>query len=115
MARRAKFLCIDVDGVWLVFHLARAGWVTWHDVAPRVPARTGKSGLALRIVLDDGSDPTNAARNARKLVEEDKVDVLMGTSGVPSAIAMARKAGEGAAWATPAASVPMDAPSTCMS
>jgi len=42
------------------------------------------------IVLDDGSDPTNAARNARKLVEEDKVDVLMGTSGVPSAIAMAQ-------------------------
>ena len=42
------------------------------------------------IVLDDGSDPTNAARNARKLVEEDRVDVLMGTSGVPSAIAMAQ-------------------------
>ncbi|WP_431273697.1 ABC transporter substrate-binding protein [Variovorax ureilyticus] len=42
------------------------------------------------IVLDDGSDPTNAGRNARKLVEEDKVDVLMGTSGVPAAIAMAQ-------------------------
>jgi len=42
------------------------------------------------IVLDDGSDPTNAGRNARKLVEEEKVDVLMGTSGVPAAIAMAQ-------------------------
>jgi branched-chain amino acid transport system substrate-binding protein len=42
------------------------------------------------IVLDDGSDPTTAGRNARKLVEEDKVDVLMGTSGVPAAIAMAQ-------------------------
>jgi len=42
------------------------------------------------IVLDDGSDPTAAGRNARKLVEEDKVDVLMGTSGVPAAIAMAQ-------------------------
>jgi branched-chain amino acid transport system substrate-binding protein len=42
------------------------------------------------IVLDDGSDPTTAGRNARKLVEEDKVDVLMGTSGVPSAIAMSQ-------------------------
>jgi branched-chain amino acid transport system substrate-binding protein len=42
------------------------------------------------IVLDDGSDPTTAGRNARKLVEEDKVDILMGTSGVPSAIAMAQ-------------------------
>lgn len=42
------------------------------------------------VVLDDGSDPTTAGRNARKLVEEDKVDVLMGTSGVPAAIAMAQ-------------------------
>ncbi len=42
------------------------------------------------IVLDDGSDPTTAGRNARKLVEEDKVDVLMGTSGGPAAIAMAQ-------------------------
>jgi len=44
------------------------------------------------IVLDDGSDPTTAGRNARKLAEEDKVDVLMGTSGVPAAIAMAQVA-----------------------
>src|SRR6185436_8991824 len=42
------------------------------------------------IVLDDGSDPTNAGRNARKLVDEEKVDVLMWTSGVPAAIAMAQ-------------------------
>jgi branched-chain amino acid transport system substrate-binding protein len=42
------------------------------------------------IVLDDGSDPTNAGRNARKLVEEEKVDVLMGTSGVPATIAMSQ-------------------------
>ena len=46
------------------------------------------------IMLDDASDPTTAGRNARKLVEEDKVDVLMGTSGVPSAVAMAQVARE---------------------
>jgi branched-chain amino acid transport system substrate-binding protein len=46
------------------------------------------------IVLDDGSDPTAAGRNARKLIEEDKVDVIMGTSGVPSALAMAQVARE---------------------
>lgn len=46
------------------------------------------------IVLDDASDPTTAGRNARKLVEEDKVDVLMGTSGVPAAIAIAQVAQE---------------------
>src|SRR5690349_11143003 len=40
------------------------------------------------ILLDDASDPTTAGRNARKLVQEDKVDVLMGSSGVPSSIAI---------------------------
>jgi branched-chain amino acid transport system substrate-binding protein len=46
------------------------------------------------IVLDDNSDPTTAGRNARKLVEEDKVDVLMGSSGVPATIAMSQVARE---------------------
>jgi len=46
------------------------------------------------IVLDDASDPTVAARNARKLVTEDKVDVLIGTSGVPGALAIAAVARE---------------------
>jgi branched-chain amino acid transport system substrate-binding protein len=46
------------------------------------------------IVLDDQSDPTVAARNARKLVAEDKVDVLIGTSGVPGALAIAAVARE---------------------
>jgi branched-chain amino acid transport system substrate-binding protein len=46
------------------------------------------------IVLDDASDPTVAARNARKLVAEDKVDVLIGTSGVPGAMAIAAVARE---------------------
>lgn len=46
------------------------------------------------IVLDDASDPTTAARDARKLVTEDKVDVLIGTSGVPGAMAIAAVARE---------------------
>jgi branched-chain amino acid transport system substrate-binding protein len=46
------------------------------------------------IRLDDASDPSAATRNARKLVEEEKVDVLMGTSGVPGTTAMAVVAAE---------------------
>ncbi|MGQ0654485.1 MAG: ABC transporter substrate-binding protein [Betaproteobacteria bacterium] len=46
------------------------------------------------IILDDGSDPTNASKNARKLITEDKVDVLMGSNGVPSAVQMAQVAAE---------------------
>jgi len=55
VTRHGKFIDLDAQGVHLIFHLARAGWVQWHDEAPAVPARRGKSGLALRIVLDDGS------------------------------------------------------------
>src|SRR5262249_4223309 len=38
------------------------------------------------IRLDDASDPSAATRNARKLVQEEKVDVLIGTSGVPGTV-----------------------------
>src|SRR5215475_6934213 len=46
------------------------------------------------IQLDDGSDPSNATRNARKLVEENKVDLLIGTATAPSSIAMVAVANE---------------------
>src|SRR5690606_15925577 len=40
------------------------------------------------IVLDDGTDTTAAVRNIRKLVTDDKVDVVVGTSVRPRALAM---------------------------
>lgn len=46
------------------------------------------------IELDDGSDPSTAARNARKLIEEDKVDVIIGTAGSPGSLAIAAVARE---------------------
>lgn len=46
------------------------------------------------IRLDDASDPSTAARNARKLIEEDKVDVIIGTAGAPGALAIAAVARE---------------------
>ncbi|MGY4320654.1 ABC transporter substrate-binding protein [Bradyrhizobium sp. JR3.5] len=50
-------------------------------------------GEKLRVVqLDDGSDPAASARNARKLVEQEKVDILIGTSGAPQTLAMATAA-----------------------
>src|SRR5574340_297589 len=41
------------------------------------------------IIIDDESKPDSAAKNARKFVSEDKVDVMMVSNGVPSAVAMA--------------------------
>ena len=56
VSRHGKFLDIDASGLHLVLHLARAGWIRWRDEVPTTPPRAGsKSGLALRVVLDDGS------------------------------------------------------------
>lgn len=45
-------------------------------------------------VLNDNSDPTAAATAARKLITENKVDVLVGSSVTPPSIAMVEVAGE---------------------
>ena len=55
VGRRGKLIDVDASGLHLVFHLARAGWVTWHDRVPAGAPRPGRSGLALRITLDDGA------------------------------------------------------------
>ena len=46
------------------------------------------------IVLDDGTDTTAAVRNMRKLITEDNVDVIVGTSVSPGSLAMVDVAGE---------------------
>ena len=63
VSRHGKFLDIDVSGLHLVLHLARAGWVRWRDEVPQLPPRpSSKNPLALRVVLDDqsGLDVTEA-------------------------------------------------------
>lgn len=46
------------------------------------------------VQLDDTSDPTAGAKNARRFATEDKVDVIIGSSSVPVALAQAAVASE---------------------
>src|ERR671911_532723 len=55
VSRHGKFLDISAQGLHLVFHLARAGWLRWRDSLPDEPPRPSKSPLALRVRLDDSS------------------------------------------------------------
>ncbi len=48
------------------------------------------------IVLDDASDTTTAVKNIRKLVSEDKVDVVLGSTTTPNSLAMIDVAAESA-------------------
>jgi formamidopyrimidine-DNA glycosylase len=74
--RHGKWLDLGVvpaDGgtpLHLVFHLARAGWLRWSDALSPTPVRPGKSPLALRVRLDDGSgfDLTEAGTRKRLAV-----------------------------------------------
>ncbi len=69
-ARFGKFLDLDVSGLHLVVHLARAGWLRWSDALSPVPPRMGKGPLAARVHLDDGSgfDLTEAGTQKRLAV-----------------------------------------------
>src|ERR1700753_348356 len=54
--RHGKFLDLSTDqGLHLIMHLARAGWLRWRDDLPSAPPKPGKSPLAFRLRLDDGS------------------------------------------------------------
>ena len=54
-SRHGKFVDLEAGGLHLVFHLARAGWLRWYDELPKTVIRPGKSPIALRVRLDDGS------------------------------------------------------------
>ncbi len=46
-------------------------------------------GIKLNVIqLDDASDPSTGTRDARKLIEEDKIDVLMGAGSTPTSLAI---------------------------
>ncbi|WP_309064745.1 Fpg/Nei family DNA glycosylase [Microbacterium sp.] len=55
-ARYGKFVDLACgDGLHLVFHLAKAGWLRWYDELPKTLIRPGKSPIAVRVALNDGS------------------------------------------------------------
>jgi formamidopyrimidine-DNA glycosylase len=80
--RRGKFLGIGQDGAWLVFHLARAGWLRWYETVPVGPARTGKSPLALRVGVDGGPGFDLTEAGTRKHLAVYIVPALIDVPGI---------------------------------
>lgn len=59
--RFGKHLDLDCDGLHLVVHLARAGWLRWADNLSPTPPKPGKGPIALRVHFGDrGFDLTEA-------------------------------------------------------
>ncbi|MCW2528679.1 MAG: DNA-formamidopyrimidine glycosylase [Pseudonocardiales bacterium] len=61
-ARHGKFLDLDVDGLHLIVHLSRAGWLQWRDSVPTVPPKPGRGTLAVRVHLTDPDDLSEPPR-----------------------------------------------------
>jgi len=70
VTRHGKFLDLEVSGLHLVTHLARAGWLHWRASLPPAPPRMGKGPIGMRVHLDDGSgfDLTEAGTQKRLAV-----------------------------------------------
>ncbi|MGY1605087.1 Fpg/Nei family DNA glycosylase [Geodermatophilus sp. SYSU D00815] len=65
-SRHGKFLDLDVSGLHLVVHLARAGWLHWRTGLPTAPPKPGKGPLALRVHLEDGDGFDLTEQGTRK-------------------------------------------------
>ena len=59
VARHGKFVDLATTATdaapHLVFHLAKAGWLRFYDQLPTTLIRPGKTPIALRVALSDGS------------------------------------------------------------
>ncbi|RYY40269.1 MAG: Fpg/Nei family DNA glycosylase, partial [Actinomycetales bacterium] len=55
--RHGKFVDLDVDGLHLVIHLAKAGWLRWSDNLTDKRLKMGAGPLAARVRLDHGDGP----------------------------------------------------------
>ena len=61
--------------------------IPYRNAAEIFPSSIG--GAAVKwILLDDATDPTTAVKNARKFVDEDRVDIVLGSTSTVTASAM---------------------------
>lgn len=57
--RHGKFLDVEADGLHLVFHLARAGWVRFTDSPTGAALKMGGGHLAARLSFSTGTGPVD--------------------------------------------------------
>ncbi|GLW92048.1 Fpg/Nei family DNA glycosylase [Actinokineospora globicatena] len=96
-SRHGKYLVLAADGLHLVTHLARAGWLRWADTMSATPPKPGKGPLALRVHLGPpgqgpGFDLTEAGTKkglAVWIVEDPATIEQIATLG-PDALALTR-------------------------
>ena len=58
VSRHGKFVDLEVDGLHVVIHLAKAGWLRWSDAFNDKRLKIGNGPLAARFRLDAGDGPS---------------------------------------------------------
>ena len=80
-ARYGKFLALEVDGLHLVTHLSRGGWLQWRESLPAAPPKPGRGPLAFRLHLapgpDDGDDDQNAGFDLTEMGTQKRLAVYL--------------------------------------
>jgi branched-chain amino acid transport system substrate-binding protein len=80
--------------VGIIFSLTGAGSsfsIPHRNVWNMVPKRLGNEP-AKYLILDDATNPAEAVKLMRRLITEDKVDVIVGTTNTPGCVAMSQVA-----------------------
>jgi formamidopyrimidine-DNA glycosylase len=97
--RHGKHLDLDCDGLHLIVHLARAGWLRWANTLSAVPPKPGKGPLALRVHLGPpgegpGFDLTEAGtkKGLAVWIVEDPAEVASIARLGPDALSLDRDA-----------------------
>jgi formamidopyrimidine-DNA glycosylase len=63
-ARFGKFLDLEIDGLHLITHLSRGGWLQWRENLPAAPPKPGRGPLAFRLHLAPNPDSEEQDGNA---------------------------------------------------
>ncbi|MBB2990944.1 formamidopyrimidine-DNA glycosylase [Mycolicibacterium iranicum] len=97
--RWGKYLGLQADGLHLITHLSRAGWLRWSDKFAAAPLKPGKGPIAFRVHLGTpgeapGFDLTEAGTQKRLAVwlVTDPMDVPQIASLGPDALSLSVEA-----------------------
>lgn len=80
VARHGKFIDLrfedrGLEDLHLVMHLARAGWIRWRNAAPQNSGRPGRTPLAARLVLNDGTGHDGTGHDGTGIAKGSGFDV----------------------------------------
>ena len=88
--RHGKFLDLDVDGMHLVIHLARAGWLRWREQLPAAPPGPARVLWPCGCTSTTGQGSTSPSRGRRRGSRSMSSTILAGPGHRPARAGPAR-------------------------